>query len=389
MHTVRLADRRYELTKDDLDRLAAHARTLLKQRIHARAYIEQDDKILYDLSLQQVRTGAAHRFLEYRQHLTKGGKDTRSEVLLERDIPTVQTVDFDSLETHRHLKKAGFKTAYVIMPPLKRLMNQLKAMYIARVLQGYHEIDIPKYTTLQVFKKSGHIRLPDLAYLVARVKGSAVPRLMEQGYVHKSWSDLQSAVKCVGVATIGQCEPLWAYLERQSLSLTTPVKWYDISGYSLRNEGNAVHSLERLDTFLRIEAITLHRSETTLLETIDRHVMAMGQFLDCLNLRYRVLRVSSWLPAKGFSAIKTIDFEAWLPQKKTWLQIGNVSNNGQVFAHGFDVRVQGGGRPYSTCAGLGLTRLLYVFLCQRGLNKANWPSCLQHLDIDLSRQYLI
>lgn len=341
----------------------------------------------HEFTLEQIRKGCALRYLEFQQYCKQARKAERSTVLFQKQNFVNPINEFPQLQKNFHLKKGPFKTAYIFMPPIKKLVESLKQLLIKTVLFDFQEIEIPKYDTLETFQKSGHIRKPDLVYLVSRFKGSQIDRLVQEGFVYKTWSNIQTSSKCTGVVTIGQCQPLWTYFEKQSLHAgNLPYKFYDI-GYSLRNEGNAVFSLRRLDLFARVEAVSLFKDESSCLEYIKTYIERMKSFLDLLEFHYRILEVASWLPAIGSSNVKTYDFEAWIPQSG-WLEIGNISNNGITFSKNFSVKLVGGGRPTSSCAGTGISRLLYTLIVQKGIDKARWPQVLKHLDINFKEHYL-
>jgi seryl-tRNA synthetase len=57
--------------------------------------------------------------------------------------------------------------------------------------------------------------------------------------------------------------------------------------------------------------------------------------------------------------------------------VGSFNYHGDMFGRGFDIRYGTHGPVTSACAGFGLERLVYAFLCQYGLDQLAWPASVR------------
>lgn len=360
--SVIVAQESYALTADSLKAIVESASRTGK------ALLGVDGLGKYEVSREEIKDGITGRLLEYQLAVfAKTGKSERCQVVFEAEgALSIGPVDFEDLLNKFHVRRAGFQIAYVIFPLAKRILNVLKDKYKTVVLKDYEQIQIPKYTTIDVFKRSGHIRLPPKTYLLSKFNGAHHAELQEEAYLYKSWSNTEKRCTCIGVSTIGQCQPFWPSLERQTLNMANlPLKFFDVSGYMLRNQGNAVHCFKRLDLLSRVQAITIAKNQGQAMSLVLMHLEHVREYLGMIGLKFRILTVTSWLPAIGKQHVSTYDFEACLPSTEECLQVGNISYTHRAFTANFDIGLQGGGRPVSACAGLGLTRISDALILQK------------------------
>ena len=187
-----------------------------------------------------------------------------------------------------------------------------------------------------------------------------------------------------------ECPPFWALLQQSTVDESSlPLKVFDWSGPTYRNEAGGTHGLDRLEEFRRIEMIWVAKKEDEIRIWKDI-VESLKNFYDkVLDLEIRTDRVTPWWMAhagirtdKGTDDMGTIDFNAYLPyrgdRKQEWLEIQNASSNGVKYTDGFSVKLPKG-ELWSGCAGAGLDRIAVALLAQKGVNPKDWPSSLADL----------
>jgi seryl-tRNA synthetase len=178
----------------------------------------------------------------------------------------------------------------------------------------------------------------------------------------------------IGGMTYAQCIPFWTSITNKMLNHKAyPIRFYDYSGASYRYEGNAIHSLERLDGFNRIESIFIDTAEN-LPALCIKFIDKLRNFFIKLELTFRVVAVESWLLAECCCA-NTTDIELYIPFNDKWLETVNVSNNSDHYLKSLNVKASK--LTHSGCSGLGLDRLVYSFLHQKGFDPENWPKIVK------------
>jgi seryl-tRNA synthetase len=70
-----------------------------------------------------------------------------------------------------------------------------------------------------------------------------------------------------------------------------------------------------------------------------------------------------------------VKYELVLPlrQREEELAVSSFNLHRDFYARLFDIRLAGGGHAESACMGFGIERWVYGFLCQKGLDPADWP----------------
>jgi hypothetical protein len=306
-------------------------------------------------------------YFSYYSKKFKEKKNLRTKILYEKSSSVLKGEPFEQCYKDKYIVQGTFRSSYILGPELTALKNEICNKYKEIVINNHQEVTLPKYTTETHFSRTNHIRLPEHTYFIAKLNKEVVPLKELYGYLYKKWNiDNSKDIVVNGLSSYGVCEVFWSYLENQNIN--KPFRYFDNSGFTLRNEGNAIKSLERLDSFSRIESIFGYFNEETLEKHIDNHVERMKTFLEYYDLHYRILEVESWTPVeigKDLCKVKTIDFEIYLEYKNDWLEIGNISNNGYNFSKPFNVTHKNN-YIVTGCAGLGIERCLFAVIHQKG-----------------------
>lgn len=266
----------------------------------------------------------------------------------------------------------------VLGPGLMRLYTRLEACWIERILNGFDQIRIPKVTSLDTVKTSNHVAaFGDQLHYVFTMKRQpeAFESLSNEVKVRdRVPTRLFEALSPVGVVTYGQCEALFPIFRRAHLNHRAfPIKLFDRSGPSMREEGNAVHGLSRLNEFHRIEAIWFQRKENVrgFKQLIRSRIDALFQQW---AVKYRWLDVKSWTGCCA-ADLGTQDLEVYLPYCNRWLEVLSFNSNGDLYLKKFDIRVDV--PSTSGCFGLGKDRLVHALLSQKGFDPNVWPTSLR------------
>ena len=349
-------------------------------------YVEKTIKLVNNKALMQKYEGK-----EEAQEIVWEGK--QRPVKYEGD-PAVD------LEKKDWIRRTSAKGQFVYGREFTALVNVLKELYIKHVYKplNFKEMIFPKFEPWEVPKKSGHAKnIYPTAYFVNSPK-DATPEYWEEvmdkfeitGEVDTEL--VKEKTDNVGIMSYAQCPPFWPYLENKIIdNESLPLLLYDWSGPTYRNESGGTHGLDRIEEFHRIETLWIGTLEEVL-DAWKKLKDSFQEFYDeVLDMEIKVSQVAPWWMVhegkKDLSEdadIGTYDFEAYLPYRgdrdKEWLEIQNVSSNGDKYPKGFQVK----GRKsddylWSGCAGASFQRVIVAFLAQKGLEEKNWPKEVKEL----------
>jgi seryl-tRNA synthetase len=310
------------------------------------------------------------------------------------------------MEQRAWLRRTRAKGQFVYGANATALVNALKGLLVDNVYKplGFAEMIFPKFEPWDVPKRSGHAKTFYSDVYFVSVPKVSDPRVWEEekDYFKVTGEVLVEGVARktapVGIMSYAQCPPFWQYLEGRVIKdESLPLKAFDWSGPTYRNEAGGTQGIARLEEF--------HRIETLWVGTPAQVGEIAGQlqekfrlfFEKTLDLEMRENRVLPWwmahehlqeeeketggaepAAARGSAGnVSTIDFEAYLPYrgprgKSEWLEIQNVSNNGEKYPKAFSVKRQKEDL-WSGCAGGSFERYACAFLSQKGLDPKNWP----------------
>ncbi|MEM3555858.1 MAG: aminoacyl--tRNA ligase-related protein [Candidatus Micrarchaeia archaeon] len=299
------------------------------------------------------------------------------------------------LERMNWIKRTHAKGQFIYGKNFTSIVNAIKEILLEHLYKplGFREMIFPKFEPWDVPKKSGHAKsiYPDAYYVM--VPKVSNPKEWEEvmdyfritGEVYKE--GIIKRVEPVGILSYAQCPPFWQFLEGKVIrEESLPLKLYDWSGPTYRNEAGGTHGIARVEEFHRVETLFIGSPEQVR-ETAKKVEEKLTFILDeLLELEIKKYSVVPWwmaqegekkLSDKATEGIGTIDFEAYLPYKGSrerseWLEIQNVSVIGEKYPKAFSVKSTGG-ELWSGCAGGSFERWICAFLAQKGFDKKNWP----------------
>jgi len=297
------------------------------------------------------------------------------------------------LEKINWIRRTPAKGQYVYGREYTALMNVMKELMIENIYAklGFFEMTFPKFEPWAIPIKSGHAKnIYPNAYFVSVPKNSSPEYWEEVMDLFAITGEVKTELvkeksDCVGIMSYAQCPPFWPYLENKVIDeQTLPLKVYDWSGPTYRNESGGTHGLDRVEEFNRVETLFVGTKEQVIKVWQDLKKVFIEFYDGVLDLELKAARVTPWWMAhagakteKGNEEMGTFDFDAYLPYRgnrdKEWLEIQNDSSNGDKYPNAFNVKGKSGQLLWSGCAGTSFQRIIVAFLAQKGLDPKNWP----------------
>ncbi len=354
------------------------------------------------LPIDVVEAGGVDRIIELvAEKAERQEYEGKAEIkkLLWESKPRKMFFDKDpssELESISWIRRTHSKGQFVYGRNFTSLVNALRGILLENLYEplGFREMIFPKFEPWDVPKKSGHAKsiYPD-AYYVMVPKVSS-PKEWEDtmdyfritGEIHKE--GIMKKVEPVGILSYAQCPPFWQFLEGKVVKEESlPLKLYDWSGPTYRNEAGGTHGISRVEEFHRAETLFIGSPEQV--RSIEKEVEDKLTFIldELLELETKKYSVVPWwmaqegdkkLADKAGEGVGTVDFEAYLPYrgergKSEWLEIQNISVIGEKYPKAFSVK-SSKGELWSGCGGGSFERWICALLAQKGLEEKNWPA---------------
>lgn len=355
------------------------------------------------LTIDLLRKGVVENVMELvvdkiKQQHYEGKGEMKEYTWRSAERPMLYSKDpAEELEARGWMRRAHGKGQWVYGVNFTLLVTALKALFREHVYEplGFKEMIFPKFEPWAVPMASGHAKsiYPD-AYFVA------VPKVSTP----KAWEDITDHFRVfrevptekilgktasVGIMSYAQCPPFWQYLDGKTLAdESLPLRIYDWSGPTYRNEAGGTSGITRLEEFHRIETMFIGYPEQVKIAAKEFDE-AVTKLLDqVLEIEFRKCKVKPWWMAQERSTeetvgleVGTIDYDAYLPfrgskEEAEWLEIQNVSVIGEKYPKAFGVKAQKGDL-WSGCAGTGIQRWIVTLLSQKGFDPANWPAAMR------------
>ena len=234
---------------------------------------------------------------------------------------------------------------YVLLQRETSLMNKLLGAIDTEIRRpvGFRQVVLPKIVPLSTVEKAKLLGKWDDYLLVVKPLGET------------------KGVKETYVLDPLQCLSFYQHFENKQVSV--PIKWYDCSGPTYRNE-----NLERLDPLIRQREF--HRAEFIYLGTKEQVIEIREKCLErleriCfkLDLDYRIVVGEGCYEMPENNSVDCIpikDVEVYIPQTDSWLEIAGCSVLGNTLTSRFNIKNIYGDELWSGCTGIGLERLIYA-----------------------------
>jgi len=227
------------------------------------------------------------------------------------------------------------------------------------------------------------------------------PAICRQAKIMGKWDDYLMSVTPYGF-TKGekkeliidplQCTPLYAYLSNRKInSNKLPLKILDVSGPTYRNEDKStlIPLIKQME-FRRMEFIYFDKP-SGVIKIRENMLTQLESVCAKLNIPFRRVigggcyEMTSTLlqkPADNLDEMPIIDLEMKLtkPFKKRnkeldYLEVVGASVLKNQQTKRFNIKIANSkDQLWSGCVGIGLNRLIYVFLSNNGFNENKWPN---------------
>jgi len=355
---------------------------------------------LSSLSEEFLKKNYVDRMIKLIQEKAKqkhfGAREEHHEIVYtgKKKIKPYKDDPTQELLRRKWIKRTPTRNQFIFGPQITELCEALRRAYVDVVYKplGFSEMVFPKIVDWDIWKKSGHV--------LGLYSGGFNPYLFTtpKSLDPADWEEVVDKIKITGDIPIedlmerldpptgglafAQCPPFWTYLEGETISTESlPIKVFDWSGPTYRYEAGGAHGFERVDELHRIETLWVGTEKQTR-EITEKVRTALRSLLeDVLELEIREAWVTPWFMAqKGLVDVEegeqmvvgTVDFEGILPYNKKWLEVQNVSNNGDSYPKAFNAKGQKEAL-WSGCAGGSFERYLSCLLAQKGFDPENWP----------------
>ena len=163
------------------------------------------------------------------------------------------------------------------------------------------------------------------------------------------------------------CQGLWLGFKNKNFEGFR--RFYDKSVPTYRDEKGTIKSLERLEIFERFELIYVGEKKDVE-EYVPNLKTKLINFLKTCNIPFKITYGSNWFLEEVIEKGYTYDFE-YVGESKL-LEIGNLSYNSNIWTEPYNVKCNNKS-CYSGCSGIGIQRLVYIFLINNGFDETNWP----------------
>ena len=179
-----------------------------------------------------------------------------------------------------------------------------------------------------------------------------------------------------GLASPTVCYHCFSALKNQTIMENSI---YTASSKCTRKEIGALNSLARLSNFTMREIIFLGSDQyckSIRMKILKDTYKILSKILD-IEFRIRTATdpfFSSDSELKGQAQLASeskYEIQALVPFNNTYVSVASFNDHGKIFFDRFNISSGSSELHFSGCAGWGLERLLYIILCQKGLDFSN------------------
>ncbi|MAG60678.1 hypothetical protein CL619_02720 [archaeon] len=306
-------------------------------------------------------------------------KVERNEVLHEHTTSFKKDSKLDPIDlTAMGIIKEAFPGIFAIGPKGTKLLNQIYEALQKYVVQplDFEEVVLPKMAPVETFEKASLVDFPD-----GRQRQSAFPWSWNQYLIAAKPFGETKGVKETYIWDPLQCTVFYQLFEGETVDVANgPMKWYDRSGPSYRNEDlDSLFPGVKQREFHRAEFIFLGKKEDVI-ETREQTLKQLEALCQDLNLGYRVVvggschRLEDHEVRKPTSQrdIPVKDIEIYCPGYG-YLEVSGNAIMGDVLTKRFDIKGREGEKLWSGCSGIGLNRMMYAIVSNYRTSNLSFP----------------
>jgi len=271
--------------------------------------------------------------------------------------------------------------------PLISLMNLFdrKIVEIVKSLYNAQEYQYPTLIPTQVLDKCGYFSSFPHMLMVATRFHSDLDVYKEFAQEYREKQAVESSLLKYCQNTDYCLPPTMCYHTYHQLKGKTLEKQViTAKGKSFRFESRYHQSLERLWDFTIREIVFLGPKEYVL-ECRQKLMDATFKLVDELELDAFCEVANDPFFCRPDTAVKIfsqrmmeLKYELRMfTEPDHTISVGSFNYHEQFFSDNFELKDSGKEEMFTGCAGFGLERLVYAFLCQYGLDRENWPESIR------------
>jgi seryl-tRNA synthetase len=273
--------------------------------------------------------------------------------------------------------------------PVLSLMDRLDALLRALVSEEFGAREF-RYATLiptEALRRTGYFEsFPHMVMAVSRLHGD-VDSYRDFLDALADGGDLSQELRA-RCGSFDHCLPptmcFHTYHQFADAALPTPTLVVTARGKSFRHESRYRRSLERLWDFTIREIVFLGTPEFVL-GARRRLMERVYELLGALGLGGRCevagdpFFLSAATAARSWSQrLLELKYELRLPlDDERDVSVGSFNYHEQFFGRSFRISGETGEPVFTGCAGFGLERFAYAFLCQHGIDPGDWPAAVR------------
>lgn len=273
--------------------------------------------------------------------------------------------------------------------PVLSLMDHLDGLLRRLVAEefGAREFRYPTLITADALRRTGYFEsFPQMVMSVARLHGDVDSY---RGFLDDlaDGAGLQAALTAHS-GGFDHCLPptmcFHTYHQFADGPLPEPSLVVTARGKSFRNESRYRRSLERLWDFTIREIVFLGTAEFVL-DARRRLMERAYELVDALGLGGRCevagdpFFLNDTTAARAWSQrLLELKYELRLPlDAERDVSVGSFNYHEQFFGRSFGIGGETGEPVFTGCAGFGLERFAYAFLCRHGVDPEHWPDAVR------------
>lgn len=254
---------------------------------------------------------------------------------------------------------------YVILPKGTKLLNKIyEAMqeHIVRPL-NFEEVVLPKMAPVDTFEKASLVDFPD-----GKQRQTEFPWSWDQYLCAVNPFGETEGVKETYVLDPLQCTVLYQFLKGKTVDVSDgPVKWYDRSGPTYRNESlDSLMPGVKQREFHRAEFMFLG-TEEQVTETREQALQQVESLCQSFGLGYRIVVGGSCHRLEDHEVreptsiedIPVKDVEVYCPGYG-YLEVSGNAVMGNTLTSRFSISGNNEEELWSGCSGIGLNRMMYA-----------------------------
>lgn len=188
--------------------------------------------------------------------------------------------------------------------------------------------------------------------------------------------------------TVQSASLYYALAKKKIQCADLPLKVFEtIGGYQWRNERKEeLHGFDKLFEYLKLEYVYVGLPE----QVVNSRRLQAKRYKELFNelgLVYKVVvgapchtspqNTERYEKAGSLDEIPLFDFEFLIPSENRWLEVCGTCVEADENTKSFGIETSGGKELWSGCSGVGLNRMVYAFLSQRGFDAKKYPPLFQ------------